>query len=123
MNAELPPPAAMVWVLLIMLCLVGCGTGGFFDKLDGEVAIKDEMVDLPDGRNLVYRLDKGTYEFQLTASASVGINWVGTGCLEIPRTQSYTGTCNFSGFGQMIITNATGLTSGVSIKITQKLGD
>ncbi|PKB66192.1 MAG: hypothetical protein BZY81_07660 [SAR202 cluster bacterium Io17-Chloro-G4] len=109
--------------MFLILGLVGCGSGGFFDRIDGEVAIKDEMVDLEDGKNLVYRFEKGTYEFQLTASASVAVNWVGSDCRESPRTQSYTDTCEFSGFGQLIITNSTGLTSGVSIKITQLVGD
>lgn len=108
---------------LYLMTLVACGTGGFIDKLDGEVGIEDDLVILPGGQNLLYRLDKGTYDFQLQASSSVGINLVGSDCRNTPSTQSYTKTCKFSGIGQLIITNPRTFGSDVNIKITQVSGE
>ena len=54
--------------------------------------------------NLVYQLETGNYELQLTASPSVHINWLGSECGDIPRKQSYTITCELTDNGQLIIT-------------------
>ena len=107
----------------LMLGFVACGTGGYFDRLDGEVDIEETLFILPGGQNLVFRLETGNYELQLTASSSVEINWVGSECGEIPKTQSYSDTCEFSGDGQLVITNPSSFASDVSIKITQLLSE
>jgi len=108
--------------IVTILGLVACGTGGIIDKLDGEVVVMDGLVILEDGQRVVYGLDEGTFEVQLTATQPVAVNWVGTICRETAGTQSYTTTCKFAGLGQLLITNpstfgrsAMGSASGQSI--------
>ena len=109
--------------LALMLGFVASGSGGYFDRLDGQVDIEETLFMLPGGQNLVYRLETGNYELQLTASSSVEINWIGSECGEIPKTQSYSKTCKFSGNGQLIITTPSAFASDVNVKITQLLSE
>ena len=109
--------------IALMQGFVACGAGGYFDRLDDEVDIEETLFILPGGQNLVYRLETGNYELQLTGSSSVDINWVGSECGEIPRTQGYTNTCELSGNGQLIITNPSTFASDVTVKITQLLSE
>jgi len=86
--------------------------------------VVDQMINIGDGSQEAYRLQSGLYRLELRASGDgAGVEWVGGGCERLREIKEFSGLCEMTTDGQLVISNPTLLAMGsptaVSVRLTK----
>ncbi|MBE0505030.1 MAG: hypothetical protein IBX46_12995 [Desulfuromonadales bacterium] len=108
-------------VLLSVITLTACGSGGGDDEND---PIVNEQRTLGDGTLISYALPAGTYSLEATSSGPNGLSveWVGgASCINANEVLTYKNNCKLTMAGQLIISNPSTFGLGPSEIVTIKV--
>ena len=124
-------PVFAVALLILLGAIAGMvllgknGRTALAQKIVGDIVVVDRYDVLQDGYRQSWKLEPGMYRVELTANGDgVTVDWVAADCSKATfQTQSFSGVCELSGTGQLVIMNPTlfglGQASNVSTKITR----
>lgn len=99
--------------LASMVLLSACG-GGSSSSETGSNIFFNETRTIPERNYVTVPLPTGSYKAEISASNNgVTVEWVGgTNCANSGETKAYSGFCNMSQKGQIVITNPSVLGLG-----------
>ncbi len=96
-------------VLALTMGLAACGGGSSGDNN----VVYDQTITIAEGQQLSVILPAGSYRADITSNnRGVVVSWVGGACATSTEVKAYSGTCNLSIKGQLLVLNPTVLGLG-----------
>lgn len=112
-------------LLIPMLLLSACGTTTdplSPAKISQPKIIINQIKPLKDGEFASWKLDKGKYKLEMTASGDgAAVEWLGASCQSVKESPIFKTDCTFTQTGQLIVKNPTRFGLGDDISVTVRL--
>jgi hypothetical protein len=107
----------------LLLVLIVCCFGITTIACDlSDTVVVDEVKWLEDGSAMSWRLEPGTYKVEITANNDgAAVEWVGAPCAGTAETATFSGICELTNTGQVVVKNPSVLNSGLATSVTVRI--